>query len=140
MIFLRNNIWRILPLGVGILVWIVGYVFRFYEPLASSVCDPFYGEYCMSAVGTPLLALSQWLIASAVIMLFARLETIKRWSTFVVVYLVTTTAALAFSPVSSGGIGFQERLTVAHLFGVLFLVITVAWVVIHTVILRHRGK
>ncbi len=138
MIFFRNNVWRLLPLGAAILLWAIGYMFRFYEPLATGVCDSFYGEYCMSAVGTPLLALSQWVIASAVVMLFARFETLKRWSIFVLVYLILTTIALAFSPVSSGGIGFQERLTVAHLFGILFLIVTASWVVIHTIILRRR--
>lgn len=138
MIFFRNNVWRILPLAAAILLWTIGYVFRFYEPLATSVCDSFYGEYCMSAIGVPLLAIGQWLVASAVVILFARFETVKRWSIFAAVYLVVTTAVLAFSPVSSGGIGFQERLTIANLFGVLFLIVTVLWVIIHAIVLRRR--
>lgn len=87
-----------------------------------------------------MLGYGQWLIASGVIMLFARWETLKRWSIFAVVYLAATTVALAFTSVLAGGIGFQERLTVAHLFGIVFLIITVLWVVIHTIILRRRER
>src|SRR3989338_6814070 len=103
MILRRNNIWKILPLGVAILLWTIGYIFRFYQPLATNICDSFYGEYCMSAIGDPMIAYGQWLIASAVVILFARLETLKRWSIFAGVYLVATTIALAFTNVSEIG-------------------------------------
>ncbi len=137
--FIKQNAWKILPLGMAILLWTIGYVFRFYEPLATSTCDSFYGEYCMSAVGTPLLALSQWLVASAVVILFARFdETVQRWSIFAGIYLLATAVVLAFSPVSSGGFGFQERLVVAQFLGLIFLIITILWVTIHTVVLRRR--
>lgn len=142
MIFFRNNVWKILPLGIAILVWAIGYILRWHA-WDIGVCDSWVGhcaEVAQGAIGDPMIAYGQWLIASAVIMLFARFETLKRWSIFAVVYLVVTTIALAFSPVSSGGIGFQERLTVAHLFGILFLIITASWVVIHSIVLRRRER
>ena len=138
MTILKNNVWKILPLGVAICLWTIGYIFRFYEPLATSICDSFYGEYCMSAIGDPMMAYGQWLIASAAVMLFARPETLKRWSIFAGVYLVATTIALAFTNVSAGGFDFPERLTVAQIFGLLFLAITIFWVVIHTILLRRK--
>ena len=146
MIFLRNNIWRILPLVVAGAVWTIGYIYT--HQLAFGICDSPYTDNgylgCTDStfysVGEPAIAYSQWLIASAVIMLFARLETLKRWSIFAIVYLAATTVALAFTQVSAGGIGFPERLTVAHLFGIVFLIITVLWVVIHTIILRRRER
>lgn len=144
MIFLRNNVWRILPLAVAGAVWIIGYVYM--HQLTFGICDSPYTDNgylgCTDStfytLGEPAVAYGQWLIAAAVITLFARFETLKRWSIFALVYLITTTIALAFSPVSSGGIEFQERLTVAHLVGILFLIVTVSWVVIHTIILRRR--
>ena len=137
---IKKYLLRLSPLSIGVLLWAVGYVFKFYDPLAFSTCDSFNGEYCFVAVGFPLLAYGQWLIASAVIMLFVRLETLKRWRFVAVRYLVARTVVRAFTQVSAGGIGFPERLTVAHLFGIVFLIITVLWVVIHTIILRRRER
>ena len=94
----------------------------------------------MSAIGEPMMAYGQWLIASAVIIFFARLETLKRWSIFAGVYLVVTTVALAFTNVSAGGFDFPERLTVAQIFGIIFLIVTILWVVIHTILIRRREK
>ena len=142
MIFLRNNIWRILPFGIAILIWAIGYILRWHA-WDVGICESWAGhcaEVAQGAVGDPMLGYGQWLIASAVIMLFARLETLKRWSIFAIVYLAATTVVLAFTQVSAGGIGFPERLTVAHLFGIVFLIITVLWVVIHTIILRRRER
>jgi len=140
MTLLKNNVWKILPLGAAILLWTIGYIFRFYQPLATNICDSFYGEYCMSAIGDPMMGYGQWLIASAAVILFARVEILKRWSIFAGVYLIATTIALAFTNVSAGGFDFPERLTVAQFFGILFLAITVLWVVIHTIILRRRER
>jgi len=129
-----------LPLGISALVWATGYILRWHA-WDTGICDSWIGrcaEIAQGAIGDPMIAYGQWLVASAVILLFARFETLKRWSIFATVYLIVTTIVLAFSPVSSGGIGFQERLTAAHLFGIIFLVVTVAWVIIHTMIIRRR--
>ena len=73
-------------------------------------------------------------------MFFARSEILKRWAVFSGVYLGASIVALAFTNVSAGGFDFPERLTAAQIFGLLFLIITVLWVVIHTIILRRREK
>ena len=120
----------------------------YIHPLTFGICVSPYTDNGYSGctddtfytVGEPAIAYGQWLIASAVVILFARLETLKRWNIFAVAYLVATTIVLAFTPISSGGFGFQERLTVAQIFGLLFLIITILWVVIHTVILRRKEK
>lgn len=134
-----------MPLLVAGAVWTIGYIYM--HQLAFGICDSPYTDNGYSgctdstfySIGEPAIAYSQWLIASAIITLFVRLETLKRWGIFAIAYLIATTVALAFTQVSSGGIGFQERLTVAHFFGILFLAITILWVVIHAIILRRRS-
>lgn len=140
MIFFRNNVWRILPLGGAVLIWASGYILRWHA-WDIGICESWVGhcaEVAQGAIGDPMMGYSQWLIASAVIILLARRETLTRWSIFAGIYLLATAVVLAFSPVSSGGFGFQERLVVAQFLGLIFLIITILWVTIHTVVLRRR--
>jgi len=142
MIFFRNNIWKIWPLGIAILVWAVGYILRWHA-WDIGICDSWVGhcaEVAQGAIGDPMMAYSQWLVISGAIMFFARSEILKRWAVFSGVYLGASIVALAFTNVSAGGFDFPERLTAAQIFGLLFLIITVLWVVIHTIILRRREK
>ncbi len=131
---------RILPLSLGVMMWAVGYAFKFYDPIAFSICDDFYGKYCLDAVGLPLLAYSQWLMVAGIVLLFARYATLKRWAVFALFYLAITAVVLAYTGMSTGGIGFNERLFMSHVFGVLFLVVTILWVIVHTIILRRRER
>jgi len=137
---LKRNFLKISLLMTAVLVWGAGYLLRWHA-WDIGVCESWVGhcaEFAQGEIGEPMMVYGQWLIASAVVILFARLETLKRWSIFAGVYLVATTIALAFTNVSAGGFDFPERLTIAQIFGLLFLIITVLWVIIHTIILRRK--
>src|SRR3990167_8442674 len=125
-LFSRRNLWKISPLLIAALFWATGYIFSYYEPLADLLCDRYNGS-CRYSVGFPLLVISQFFIGAGLVMLFARLDTLKRWSIFAGVYLVATTITLAFTKVSAGGFDFPERLTVAQIFGIIFLIVTILW-------------
>ena len=54
-----------------------------------------------------MMGYSQWLIASAVIILLARRETLTRWSIFAGIYLLRQNRLAFFSRVF-GGFGFRN--------------------------------
>ena len=128
---------RLLPLVLICLIWIIGYAFRVYDPLASRVCDNFYGAYCSTAIGEPLLNLAKRMFFGGFLLCFMRLEVLRRWVFFGVGYLFLTTIALAFTSPTAF---MYNRADMGGLLGLLFSLSTFVWIIVHSIVLYRRDR
>lgn len=100
------------------------------------MCDSFYGNDCMDAIGYPALQLAHWLIPTVLIVLFTPYVFLKRWLIFSGIFLL-----LSFYAISQTAAGpFYGKETIAGLLGILLLVITVIWLLIHLFISRRKKR
>ncbi len=144
--FVQANFWRALPVVAAVVVWGIGYIYM--HPLLFGLCSAPYAEVgytgCLDStfrtVGEPAVVFGKWLLAVGVIMFFVRIQILKRWAIFAALFLIVATVLIHTSPTTSGLPGLNEKLLMANALGIFLLVITLVWMIVHTVILKRKTR
>ena len=135
--FLKNCMWNVVPLAVAGIVWLVGYIYIYIEPLRSYNCAfTAWSILCSDAVGFPARQLAYWYIPLGILMLFVSLTVLKRWAIFATLFFILSLIAIYFAPVSP----FFGKETIAMLAGASLFIITAVWIAIYFIVLWWRQR
>ncbi len=95
-------------------------------------CNEFY----VWDIGDPGVILGKWLIATSVILLFAREQMVKRWAYFGGAFFVVSLILVGMTHASL----FWGKDAIATLCGIVFVVVTLFWVIADALIARRKVK
>ncbi len=136
LLFFKRRWWNFVPMLLCVCVWLLSYLTK----TAGGSYEAWIGMNGQNdIINDPIILFLFFFAPSTLILLFVRKEIIKSWSLFTVLYVFV---GILFISKQNENIGTWGSSTsfFPGFFGLSLSLITILWVIIHTLILRHREK